>query len=146
MKIMTLWGEEEYTNTRTCYKCGEEKTLDNFMVRVETKNRKEYRNECKQCKNAETKRASQLKREYASCKPTIDDECIICQRTEREIKDSGRFSQTINPKTVWTLDHCHDTGQFRGWICNYCNMMLSRADDNPTVLERGAMYIRGELR
>ena len=145
MKVMTLWGEEEIEESRLCYKCGEVKHLSNFMVRVETKKRKEYRNECKQCKNRETSKATRLKKEYATIKPCMDDECPICKRTEREIKNSGRFSQTIKPKTVWTLDHCHETGEFRGWICNYCNMMLSRADDDPTVLERGAAYLRRRI-
>ena len=145
MIINTVYGEEIQLEIRKCYKCGEVKPLSNFSVRVETKKSKEYRNECKICKTRETNRANKLKKEYAIVKPGLDDECPICNRTEREIKNSGRFSQTITPKTVWTLDHDHETGNFRGWICNYCNMMLSRADDNPEVLRKGADYLENKI-
>ena len=142
---MAVYGEEIQVESRKCYKCGELKHIEEFAMRVETNKHKEYRNECKTCKNKETDIANKLKKEYATIKPSLDDECIICQRTERKIKDSGRFSQTITPRTVWTLDHNHETGEFRGWICNYCNMMLSRADDNPKVLRRGADYLENKI-
>ena len=28
------------------------------------------------------------------------------------------------------LDHDHETGKFRGWVCDNCNVALSRAGDN----------------
>jgi len=138
--------EELDIPTRKCYKCGEIKSLESFSIRIVGQIGPEYRNECKQCKNREISVTSKLKREYASIKPSMDDECVICERTERAIKESGRFSQTRMTKTVWTLDHDHNTGEFRGWICNYCNMMLSRADDLPRVLRRGAEYLEGKLK
>jgi hypothetical protein len=27
------------------------------------------------------------------------------------------------------LDHCHDTGAFRGWVCNSCNTCVGIADN-----------------
>ena len=138
-------GEELDIPTRKCYKCGETNPLENFSIRIVGLVGPEYRNECKQCKGRETSVAAKLKKEYATIKPSMDDKCIICERTEREIKESGRFSQTKTDKTDWTLDHDHNTGEFRGWPCNYCNMMLSRADDNPRVLRRGADYLEGKL-
>tara|TARA_Y100000992_G_C21202773_1_gene461341 strand:+ start:84 stop:551 length:468 start_codon:yes stop_codon:yes gene_type:complete len=145
MIVNTVYGEELVVESRKCYKCGEEKPLENFAIRIVGMVGPEYRNECKQCKGREVSTAAKLKKEYASIKPSIDDECIICQRTEREIKESGRFSQTRTARSVWTLDHNHETGEFRGWICNYCNMMLSRADDKPEVLRRGADYLENKI-
>lgn len=38
-------------------------------------------------------------------------------------------------------DHCHQTGNFRGWLCRECNLMLGNARDNPQRLRAGAAYL-----
>jgi hypothetical protein len=43
-------------------------------------------------------------------------------------------------KIVW--DHCHNSDKFRGWICDDCNMVLGRVDDDPVRLEKLAVYLR----
>lgn len=34
-----------------------------------------------------------------------------------------------NATTIFHLDHCHDTGAFRGWTCVYCNTGAGLSDD-----------------
>jgi hypothetical protein len=41
---------------------------------------------------------------------------------------------------VW--DHDHLTGQFRGWLCHACNVMLGFAYDNPLILEQAIHYLK----
>jgi hypothetical protein len=45
-------------------------------------------------------------------------------------------------KSNWTLhlDHCHDTGRFRGWCCVRCNTCRGIAD-NAKLLRLRALYI-----
>ncbi len=38
------------------------------------------------------------------------------------------------------LDHCHDSGRFRGWCCSYCNTGAGLAD-NPKRLRLRALYL-----
>lgn len=45
-----------------------------------------------------------------------------------------------HPKIV--LDHCHNSGAFRGWLCDPCNVVLGMVKDNPDVLERLAGHLR----
>src|ERR1019366_8512060 len=45
----------------------------------------------------------------------------------------------ISTKTLH-LDHCHDTGRFRGWCCHRCNTGGGIAD-NPKLLRLRALYI-----
>lgn len=39
------------------------------------------------------------------------------------------------------MDHCHETGQFRGVLCNSCNLSLGQLKDSPETLRRLADYL-----
>ncbi len=36
------------------------------------------------------------------------------------------------------MDHCHRTGEFRGWLCGDCNRALGKVSDDPSTLRRMA--------
>ena len=40
------------------------------------------------------------------------------------------------------FDHDHETGEFRGWICARCNLVLGHVKDNADLLESLAKYIK----
>jgi hypothetical protein len=39
------------------------------------------------------------------------------------------------------FDHCHASGEFRGWICTKCNTILGWAKDDPALLRKLAGYL-----
>lgn len=39
------------------------------------------------------------------------------------------------------LDHDHDTGKLRGWLCNRCNAGLAMYDDDPIRIVQAAQYL-----
>jgi aspartate carbamoyltransferase regulatory subunit len=41
----------------------------------------------------------------------------------------------------WHTDHCHDSGEIRGVICHYCNLMLGNAKDSAKTLRAAAEYL-----
>lgn len=43
------------------------------------------------------------------------------------------------------LDHCHQTGKFRGWICFKCNVGMGLLGDSRANIERVLKYLRGFL-
>jgi hypothetical protein len=55
--------------------------------------------------------------------------CEICGHPP-----GGRFAHL-------DLDHCHDTGKFRGWLCRQCNIALGMAKDSPACLRALAAYL-----
>lgn len=38
-------------------------------------------------------------------------------------------------------DHIHQSGKFRGWLCNRCNLILGKAKDAPELLRLLAAYL-----
>ena len=43
------------------------------------------------------------------------------------------------------LDHCHETGKFRGFICGKCNSVAGYGNDDPIRLEAIVMYLRKDV-
>jgi hypothetical protein len=41
-----------------------------------------------------------------------------------------------------SLDHCHVTNNFRGWLCGACNRAIGMLGDNVRGLERAIFYLR----
>lgn len=82
-------------------------------------------------------------------------------KSRRRAKERGHKPCTANRKELlltvvgrceactWAgrlcLDHCHRTGEFRGWLCSNCNTALGFAKDDPTLLERLASYLRRKV-
>jgi hypothetical protein len=57
---------------------------------------------------------------------TLTDICDVCgQKSERPLY----------------LDHNHTTGDFRGWLCNHCNLAIGLMDDSPDRLMLAARYL-----
>jgi hypothetical protein len=42
------------------------------------------------------------------------------------------------------VDHCHNSGKVRGYICNACNTVLGFAKDNPETLLSAAKYLESK--
>lgn len=40
-----------------------------------------------------------------------------------------------------SIDHCHKTGRFRGWLCRPCNRMLGSVNEDVRVLKRAIQYL-----
>lgn len=55
--------------------------------------------------------------------------CSICQKPECNIK--------------LAVDHDHETGKVRGLLCKRCNMAIGLLDDDPHVVTRAALYLKG---
>ena len=46
-------------------------------------------------------------------------------------------------KNGWlAVDHCHDTGYFRGLLCRRCNSAIGLLDDNCEKVQSAANYLR----
>ena len=60
--------------------------------------------------------------------PGLDERCEVCG-----LRDD-RSSQLVP-------DHCHNTGNFRGWLCPSCNLAIGGMKDDPDRLHSAAAYL-----
>ena len=126
----TLWGEEVVEETKVCRDCKEEKPLDEFEP-----NRKFHdsnnpdgriirRPSCRKCRSKKKPIRSAEKKNWTRPKTF---ECPLCEH-----EYDGSYAR---------LDHCHVTGEIRGWLCDNCNTGLGKFKDDPVIVKRALRYL-----
>lgn len=71
----------------------------------------------------------QLQKKEKKAGRKMPEQCEIC----------CVLSKDLNKRLCY--DHCHRTGEFRGWICNACNTALGMVRDNTKILEAMIKYL-----
>ena len=131
-----LKKEIVYEDTLVCIKCNERQPIDQFNAMKYTSDNKktEIKRTCRTCMRNQSSLVKELKRQNPY--PDEHYKCPIC---DRGIKEIGKYNQ---PRLQnWVLDHCHDTGTFRGWLCHHCNVGLGGFKDSLTRLKKAVLYM-----
>lgn len=140
--------------TKVCTSCLTEKCVTSFWQ----KSRKRadgsvtYRAVCKECgvkekllkyhteggKEKQKERSFRaLMRSYGITEEIYEQErikqnykCCLCGADEKD-QHHGRLY----------VDHCHETGKYRGLLCNLCNVALGSFKDNVEVIKKSIEYL-----
>lgn len=128
---------------KECKTCLRLFPLENFQKDVTKKDK--LRPYCKQCTSSrrkqllskETIRKRNLEKNFG--KGILDTYnklftqqggvCAICRSPE-----NGRYKHL-------SVDHCHDSGDIRGLLCNNCNRAIGLLKDNAELLKKAAEYV-----
>lgn len=113
----------EQEQTKVCRTCQEEKPITNFQI-----DRGAVYSRCKTCTSEAAKELRDIKKK-APEKP-VDGKCECCKRVVEELS-----------RTHWYCDHWHKTGEFRGWICFFCNAGLGFLGDDKQGIVQALTYI-----
>ncbi|WP_409070557.1 endonuclease domain-containing protein [Burkholderia cenocepacia] len=137
---------------KTCTKCRESKSVDEFFRDSKTGNPRPI---CKACHKAQTRSWQTKNPEKHQASATLRNKiaharnrfgltaeeyqarvkahkvCEICGNPEPQKRRQGKLS----------LDHCHKTKKIRGVLCSRCNTMLGYANDDPEVLRSALRYL-----
>lgn len=131
---------DELHTTLQCGRCKQTKADEEFPLRTTAAADRRGRDfTCRDCKAAYYRankakmplqtRAANIKRRYGltpeAYESLVSTGCGACGTTDRRI----------------VLDHCHATGKVRGPLCDRCNGILGRAQDDPELLRNLAAHL-----
>ena len=119
--ILPCFDKTDHTSVKLCIECKEIKNLSEFR-----KDKKNIHPVCLKC----DRKLKKILREIKKTAPPRPDCCECCGR-----KASDTAIGTL------VLDHDHQTGKFRGWICDRCNLGIGKLGDNIEGLQRGIKYL-----
>lgn len=91
-------------------------------------NLREYHSLCLECHNKRSKKYhSEIYRwsKYGLSGPIEMRECVICKSTNDLV-----------------IDHCHETGKFRGVLCRQCNAAIGLFKEQEDLLENAYKYLK----
>lgn len=57
-----------------------------------------------------------------------DGRCAICS--------------TVKPQSKWHVDHCHNSNEVRGILCNLCNVGIGALKENIDAIRMAEIYLR----
>ena len=77
-------------------------------------------------------RAAAKKRGYMPC---------ISSERELDAAFTGSCHSCGSTKPGLHMDHCHDTGRFRGWLCNGCNLAAGYLYNSPLAATMLSEYL-----
>ena len=135
--------------SKKCTKCEKIKDVLEFSYRSDSKT---LRSHCKECiakgnlnryhnggKELQAIRARRsLLKKYGITEEFYEEErkaqdycCKICGKHESNQKHGKLY-----------IDHCHDTGLYRGLLCNSCNTGLGSFQDNIDTMLKASEYVK----
>lgn len=124
MNIFFFYDNTKTMTLKVCIKCKFEKDTSQFRI-------------CKMYKNTEIK--------------YLRNDCISCEKIAAKQLNHARknappkpiYCQCCNEKTnQLVLDHDHESGEFRGWICRNCNHGIGKLGDTLEGLEKAVLYLK----
>ncbi len=65
----------------------------------------------------------------------------IPEKPSRPIPERCEVCGNLPRRETLNYEHSHQTGKFRGWVCETCNSTLGHAKDNPQRLRALADYV-----
>ena len=132
--------QECLSATKKCRRCSKKKSIFDFEKNQKSiAGRVSRRGECKECRKSKKPIPAKQKKEYEQKNPPPEIGgifiCPICDTI---------FERQFTNDVV--LDHNHDTGEIRGYICRMCNNGMGMMEDSPTILQRAIQWLKGTLR
>lgn len=119
---------------KVCNVCQRYLDTDQFELNQNAKgNRPVRRPSCRDCRiiiNGKSVNSAEKKKWERTRPNLVPFKCPICEKTTIP----GLTSKVV-------LDHDHDTGRVRGWICDSCNTGIGRFKDDIDLLKKAIHYL-----
>ena len=109
---------------KKCRICKNIKNIKDLVINHTTPVKVHYKDICKDCANQKSKLVSILKKQNVY--PNDEYVCPICKSKSKK----------------YYLDHSWENKEFRGWLCNACNVALGLLKDDVKILESAIKYLK----
>ncbi len=149
-----------------CKKCGQPKLRNDFYDQSRQKHlppeQRRKQGKCKDCAwDNDSNEARRIRRANNPVKQRKDDRkhklsrkygitpleyecmfreqngvCAICKHPETAFDPRHGIVRRL------AVDHCHKTGKIRGLLCNRCNRLLGKCNDDVTLFYSAADYLK----
>lgn len=132
---------------KTCCKCNQKLLIyKDFPIMVWHENSilPIWRAFCFSCEK-KIKRDRDIARKNAG-KPNLNHRCPICNLNSDDILNKYPKKRIKKDPfmSCWSCDHDHETGDFRGFICQECNRALGMFNDDVKMLKNAINYLSGD--
>jgi len=143
-----------------CKDCKQFKSLDCFTANRQKKDGLNIY--CRMCcnkrsihwKNGNKSKTAAYKKRYRELNPTEARDYTLRSRYgitldefnamfEKQGKRCAVCRSDKSDSKNFVVDHCHTTGKIRGVLCSYCNRALGMMKDDPELLSKAIIYLRG---
>jgi hypothetical protein len=132
-------NEDKISEYRTQYREIHKDKYREYARIYYQENKKKLQAQCKEYRNDPEIKKRRLAREiqkrygislqeYEELKAIQNNKCAICGGVQTKGKR-------------WCIDHCHETGEVRGLLCDGCNLGLGLMGDNKEGLLRALAYL-----
>lgn len=130
---------------RCCPCCGQWLDFDAFYRSTHHRGGpKVPRGWCKQCHSIRQKRL----REESSDRVAMYRRWLRYRLTEEQftamVASCDGLCHLCKRRNGESIDHCHETGRVRGYLCSPCNRALGLLGDNENGLQRALDYVKRE--
>ncbi len=132
-KKLDLTEEERVEHVRAQWRAANKRKYEKHGEKIRSEFRQYYKDNPEKRKDAQIK--CQFGIDLVSYHKMLEEQgggCAICKSTDIKRKGSAYFA----------IDHDHITGQVRGLLCDYCNVMLGRAKDDVNILQSAIDYLK----
>lgn len=107
------------SNKKICIYCEQAKDISDFPKHKQNKDQLD--NRCKSC----IKEQNDIRKNLHKTAPNKPEVCECCGRIPKK----------------WCLDHDHITNEFRGWLCDQCNMAIGILGDDLNGVTNAMNYL-----
>lgn len=132
-----LFSDDEMTTvikTKRCTECKRDLPTTKFS---NASGANYLYHQCRDCTRIQNRLRKKLKLDNP-LKDADGHRCPICDRSAKEAFGKGG----MHLKSSWVLDHDHNSGKFRGYICHSCNRGLGLFSDSVDTLLKAINYLR----
>lgn len=132
-----------------CNSCQQWKSLDEFHNRKDRGSSDRFGkvSKCKPCSLAAYRAWYEKNLEYVRKKGR--ESAYLSRHKDRLTSEEAKglaennvgYCDICSSYEVIYVDHCHKTGQRRGFLCNSCNLAIGKFKDSVELLQRAASYL-----